>query len=396
MKIVHLMPEFPFPANSGMRCDMGRRLEAFRRLGHEVFVITWAKDNQMPASEHLAHMYTLVDDLVVFPIGVDLCSRLRRIWSMRRYPSSISARIPPKRERLFAADRITAFAPDLIWAEGLHAAWFAGMLNRLLAVPIAYRSHNIEHFYMAEQARLAKLSWFKFSVTLATFGLKKAEFRFHNDAARVFDISSDDLKYWQDRGFENNEWLAPQTEDRSLLRSTTSSLTCDIDLLFIGGLTSPNNIAGLNWYLELVHPRVAAAIPDIAATIAGRQPSPNLVERARRGGVSIIADPIEAAPLLARSRVMLNPILHGSGVNIKTIDMLATGQPVVTTHKGARGLPRDVVDELDVADGPDNFASAVITAVRSARAGMSRPDRNALVERVFGVGAVAAALSNFE
>lgn len=87
---------------------------------------------------------------------------------------------------------------------------------------------------------------------------------------------------------------------------------------------------------------------------------------------------------------MLNPILHGSGVNIKTIDMLATGRPVVTTSLGARGLPADVIAELDTADTPEEFRSSILTALtRDASV-----DRSVLMDRVFGVGAVALALDD--
>ena len=94
-----------------------------------------------------------------------------------------------------------------------------------------------------------------------------------------------------------------------------------------------------------------------------------------------------------RARVMMNPILHGSGVNIKTVDMLATGRTVVTTTKGARGLPAEVVAELRTDDTPEGFADLIVAAVRDARAAAGGTDRAALVQRIFGAQAVADALA---
>ena len=43
----------------------------------------------------------------------------------------------------------------------------------------------------------------------------------------------------------------------------------------------------------------------------------------------------------ARSKVVVVPLLSGSGLSIKTIECLANGRAVVTTRVGARGLPHD-------------------------------------------------------
>ncbi|WP_156445660.1 glycosyltransferase, partial [Sphingomonas sp. CCH9-F2] len=93
-------------------------------------------------------------------------------------------------------------------------------------------------------------------------------------------------------------------------------------------------------------------------------PPAALAQRVAAAGAELVADPRDAAPLFARARVMMNPILHGSGVNIKTVDMLATGRTVVTTTKGARGLPAEVVAELRTDDTPEGFADLIVAAVR--------------------------------
>jgi glycosyltransferase involved in cell wall biosynthesis len=181
-----------------------------------------------------------------------------------------------------------------------------------------------------------------------------------------------------------------------LATTDTPDAERDIDILFLGSLSSPNNVVGLRWYFNSVHPSVIAAIPDLRLVIAGRKPSQQLSEFISDAGAELICDPPEIAPLFARALVFFNPILHGSGVNIKTIDMLASGRPVVTTSKGARGLPSEVIAQLAVADAPNTFADRVIAAVLAARAGCGVQDRRELFEQVFGFRAVAAALASIE
>ena len=56
----------------------------------------------------------------------------------------------------------------------------------------------------------------------------------------------------------------------------------------------------------------------------------------------------ELAELLAGATVALNPVSEGGGSNLKVIEALAAGLPVVTTDVGARGVPRDLVTVTDV------------------------------------------------
>lgn len=397
MRIVHVLHELPYPANSGIRCDMARRLEAFAALGHRVFAIAWTPADGPTTPEAITALKRVTQEIALLPVGRDLPALTRRLWQLWRHPSYIASRIPIASERRALIARVRDFAPDVIWLEGVHPSWLALKLQRELGVPLLYRSHNIEHLYLAEQARLARSARQRLALTVGTWGLEQAERAVHAQATCVFDISADDLLFWRDQGFANTVWLAPQPDPAILAAGRNKSVIRDIDLLFVGSLSSPNNIVALQWYLRSIHPLVAAELPDVRLLIAGRAPSTELTAQVRAAGAELIADPADVAPLFARGRVMLNPILHGSGMNIKTVDMLATGRPVVTTAKGARGLPDVVKVELEIVDDPVIFANTTIKAVTRARAGKAiEGDRRlALIERVFGHAAVAAALAPF-
>jgi glycosyltransferase involved in cell wall biosynthesis len=381
-----------------MRCDSGRRLKAFVDLGHQVFAVAWASAaaGDSPSAIQRAELDALADETALLHIGAAVASRARRLWNIRRYPSYVAARIPAGRELMLLLRRIRAFEPDLIWLEGVHPSWLAWELKRELGIPLAYRSHNIEHRYLAEQARLTSSYRQRLALALGTWGLKACEVRLQQCADAVFDISSDDLATWRALGFKNGSWLMPQADPTVLATPPTPCVERDIDLLYLGGLASPNNLAGLRWYLREVHPLVAAAIPDIRLVIAGRKPPRELVELANANGATVIADPPDAAAMFARAHVMTNPILHGSGVNIKTIDMLATGRAVVTTAKGARGLPAEIAAHLLVSDDPHGFVSHIEKAIMAARSGKELDDRRPLVRRLFGNESVEAALATID
>jgi glycosyltransferase involved in cell wall biosynthesis len=78
--------------------------------------------------------------------------------------------------------------------------------------------------------------------------------------------------------------------------------------------------------------------------------------------------------LLRAADVALNPMRQGSGTNLKIIEYLAHGVPVVTTPLGARGL--DLRDGRDVVIAePAAFASAIRSVIDDAAAAHERAER---------------------
>ena len=57
---------------------------------------------------------------------------------------------------------------------------------------------------------------------------------------------------------------------------------------------------------------------------------------------------------------MINPVLFGTGLPVKTIEALSRGKPVVATPAGIRGLEADFHGALLLADTPDAFVEQVL------------------------------------
>jgi glycosyltransferase involved in cell wall biosynthesis len=86
--------------------------------------------------------------------------------------------------------------------------------------------------------------------------------------------------------------------------------------------------------------------------------------------------------LLAAADVALNPVLHGSGTNLKVIEYLASGVPVVSTAFGVRGLDVGNGRHLLVAE-PHEMAAAIerVFADPEAAEARARAGRALAVER---------------
>ncbi|MEW6069737.1 MAG: glycosyltransferase family 4 protein, partial [Candidatus Thermoplasmatota archaeon] len=121
--------------------------------------------------------------------------------------------------------------------------------------------------------------------------------------------------------------------------------------LFIGGAYFANFEAA-----QFINNVLAEKLPEFKFKIVGRccmavKKSQKNVELC-----GVISEQ-EKDKLLKTSELAINPILYGAGINVKMLEYMAYGMPIVTTTLGARGIECDkrpfLVSELD------NFAESI-------------------------------------
>lgn len=124
----------------------------------------------------------------------------------------------------------------------------------------------------------------------------------------------------------------------------------DCDVAVIGTWSWHANARGLRWFADEVVPRLpqrltVAVAGDGAAWLDGRHP--NLTVR------GVVGDALE---FMSRARVVAVPSVSGGGIQIKTLNAIACGVPVVATGLATRGLDR-LPASVAVADEPGEFAA---------------------------------------
>ncbi|MFZ4700956.1 MAG: glycosyltransferase [Candidatus Methylumidiphilus sp.] len=389
MKIVVFSPDMPYPPHRGGRADIWRRILAFRQLGHEVLLVSLceASGPESPTKADFDFVDSVVNGRFTFPIKRGVFITIRQLAGSVHVPWHAASRIPNKEELQVLAGKLTGFQPDVLWLDGPWFGVIANLFSVRLGVPLLYRSHNIEYRYLRGQANAATKLRDRMAWALVCIGLQRFETRTMKQAIAAFDISVDDLQYWEGAGMQHMHWLPPLPE---LAFNDRSVDPISSDIVFLGNLGTPNNVRGVEWLVTEILPRVHACLPNVRCRIVGSNPTP-FVSRVLAGatGVDLCANVPDPTPYLFGANVLVNPVMTGSGVQVKMLDMLMTDAPIVTASQGTRGLPHEFRGLFRIADDADAFAQAVCEELVASTVNVTA---RAAAREVFSVAAVGRAL----
>lgn len=124
-------------------------------------------------------------------------------------------------------------------------------------------------------------------------------------------------------------------------------------VLFIGSAHPPNIEAARHLIAQW------ADVPDVLLVLAGGMCAP-LGQWGLPPGVLLLGEITEASKqrLLDCVDLGLNAVTRGSGTNLKLVEYMAAGLPILSTPVGVRGMGEDVVALLEVRE-LDQFASSI-------------------------------------
>lgn len=252
--------------------------------------------------------------------------------------------------RRLVRQALEAERPDLVLVDQARMGWITA---ELAGLPVVFVCHNVEaHLYrdLAGRASGAARMVLRREARLAG----RAERGLAAAALETWCLSRGDAAEFaagKVRAFGVPIAAPPPGVVRANRRG---------GIALLGTWTWAPNRAGLDWFAQ----RVAPQLPrNLVVHVAGkgaehlRGARPNLV----------VHGPVEQArPFLEDADCIIVPSIEGAGVQIKTLDAIATGLPVVATGLAARGL-EDLPATVLVADEPEAFAARIVDAVSAGR-----------------------------
>ena len=336
MKMTLVCHDIPYPAIHGGRIDMWRRIKAFSKIGVELQLICWF--NQVPHYQELAEIKKYVTSMYFIPFKYSLQAKTCRLFNLFRYPLEVTSRLVRGQELHHLVSEVNIFKPHIIWLDGIHGGDVASKLSHHLDIPIVTRCHNIEHLYYRRLFTSA-IGTSKIKRYLSVSHLENYEKSLLTNSLLFYDISPDDLKFWKSQGFRNGRYLPPLIEFNKPHHIDenyqNNKVYPQYDIVFLGNLYSNNNVAGIIWFLTKILPEVRSKLSNIRVLIAGSKPINKIIQLCEDiDGVYLSINPPSSTEIYNSGRILINPVLTGSGVSIKSLEMLMTGKSIVSTQIG--------------------------------------------------------------
>ncbi|MEO0933355.1 MAG: glycosyltransferase, partial [Cyanobacteria bacterium J06641_2] len=353
--------------------------------------------DKAPLREDVAEIKKYVDSAYFIQFKHDLCSTGHRLLNLVRYPLEVTSRVVVGKRLNHLISKVRAFKPHVIWLDGIHGGNVASKLSQHFDIPIVTRCHNIEHLYYQRLFNSATGAS-KFKRYLSVSHLETYEKSLLKNSLLFYDISAEYLKFWKSHGFRNGRYLPPLMEVYPSHNQDKYSQNIDTshqyDVVFLGNLYSNNNVAGIIWFLTQVLPEIRIQIPDIKVLIAGAKPTHKIRQLCdETDGVDLSINPPSSKEIYNSGRVLINPVLTGSGVSIKSLEMLMTGKPIVSTPQGIAGLPISVRQYFKIALDSQSFAAEIVNLISNS---YQTQISTKLLESLFGTQVIHEVVSDIK
>jgi sugar transferase (PEP-CTERM/EpsH1 system associated) len=135
----------------------------------------------------------------------------------------------------------------------------------------------------------------------------------------------------------------------------------EIPLVMTGAMDYRPNVDGALWFAKSVMPLVSARLPNARFYAVGSKPARALTQAGLRNTV-VTGRVADVRPYIAHAAASVAPLRIARGVQNKVLEAMAQERPVVATTAASRALDAQPGRDFWLADDPDAFADAVVSA----------------------------------
>ncbi len=358
MKILILANKLPYPPRDGGSIATLNMITGLHEAGNQITCLA------LNTNKHPFPVKKIPRELgeAIRFIGVDCNSAIRPLRLLGNLLFSrepyIAQRFNIKAFRTALTKLLQEEAFDIIQMEGPYPGLYLDLIKRKSDARISLRAHNVEHLIWERKALHEKSPLKRSYLTNMAKRLKRYELEVAQRSDALIPISEWDASYFREHGLQKPSLTIPAGLNLENYHQT--ELPDGPSIFFIGALDWLPNQEGLSWFLNNVFDRLLSELPVLRFHVAGRNAPAHFERKLKHPNISYHGEVEDALSFIQSYRVMVVPLLTGSGIRVKILEGMALGRPVVTTTMGIEGIPAINRKNVVVVDDPNLFGSQLI------------------------------------
>lgn len=131
-------------------------------------------------------------------------------------------------------------------------------------------------------------------------------------------------------------------------------------IIFSGRMGYFPNADAARFFATMVLPLIRRRLPDARFRIVGADPPKNIRALAALPGVEVTGYVQQIEVALQQATIAVAPLRAGSGMQLKVLEAMASGLPLVATHSVVEPLKARAGEHILVADEPEAIAEACV------------------------------------
>lgn len=341
-KVLVVSSDFPYPPNHGGRKDVWEKILALKDSGHSIDLI--ATVNEIPAKKDLKIVSSIVENTKILKRKKELKSFL-----------SLDPMQLKSREDLKKVSLNKEY--DYVILEGDYVLPI--LENQNINGEIIFRMHNDEKKYFLQLMKSEKSLLKKFYYFTESIKFKRISHNIISHLETIWFISKDEMDVFNSKNRNFNGYFVPPHVNPNNIYFDN---LVNRKVLFIGSLFMVNNVEGVKWYLQNIHDDISNEFYDYELHIAGNSKGTSLSwlkeeisKRKYADNIFIYDSPENLNDLYSKCSIFINPMRHGAGLKLKTVEALQNGLAVVSTSVGAEGTGLKHKEHILVSDKPNDY-----------------------------------------
>ncbi|MEM6252512.1 MAG: glycosyltransferase [Cyanobacteria bacterium P01_D01_bin.156] len=348
-RVLFLTTLLPGQQTSGGEVASQAFIDGLRQNGYEVSVIGYTRkgDGYSPKPYE-----QVVEERYIETSKAKTQAIMWLVWGILLGLPYSAAKYYSKAYIRLVKSLLRTYQYDVVVIDHSQLSWLAKFIER--KARLIFIAHNVEHEIYSSHFHNASNPLAKWLYAREADLVKILESGLAKNASEVWTLTEEDAGYFS--GIEGKDKVKVLALPPGPEKTVEESVKKRFDIGLIGSWTWKFNEEGLQWFFKFIYPELSE---QVSIHVAGK--GAEWLE-GKYPNVSYEGFVPNAQVFMAQAKVVALPILGGSGIQIKTLDALASGSAIVATPQSMRGISLSS-SAIQVAENPKDFANLLLSEV---------------------------------